>query len=115
LAVTVVWFGGAAYGLSVVRRRAREIGRFEIDPQRRELRQWQGSRLAQTLPLTDVTGYAIARDIISVGADPRYDVAPRWIVLRLPKGRIARLGRGRPWELGPALRALEEAGVQRVG
>jgi hypothetical protein len=98
----------------VLRRRAREIGRFEIDPERRELRQLQGSRLARRLPLTEVAGYAIARDIISVGADPRYDVAPRWIVLRLPKGRIARLGRGRPWELAPALRALEEAGLRRA-
>lgn len=111
LVISLVWFAGGAFGFAALARRAREFGRFELDPERAELRQLRGSRLLRTRRFEDVLGYATLRDVMGGGGQERYDIVPRWIVLILRSGGRVRLGRGRPWELGPVLRALDDVGL----
>jgi hypothetical protein len=117
LMIAFVWFSGAGIGFWVLARRGREFGRFEIDPAKAELRHLRGDRLLRARSLDEVAGYAALRDTIGTGtsgADERYDVVPRWLVLIFRGGGRARLGRGRPWQLGRALRALDEVGIRAI-
>lgn len=112
LLVSGTWVGGAIVAFVASARNARRYGRFELDRAAGEVRQSRQGKLVRRIPLAEVRAVTTAAD--RAGEPPeRFDVAPKWVMLRLASGEVLRLGRGMPWELPRVLRAVGEVGIER--
>lgn len=111
--VSGTWLVGALVALVAATRNARRYGRFELDRVAAEVRQIRAGKLVRRIPLSEVRAVSTAADRAGEPRGDRFDMAPKWVTLRLRSGGVLRLGRGLPWELPRVLREVEAFGIER--